>query len=60
MGRELPRYTHISHTLVLDIFICDEAVDLRGHGVDGAEAEDVEEHDAAVVDEVLNRAAGQG
>lgn len=53
-------HTHVPHAFFLDRRVGDEAADFGGGRVDGGEAEDVEEDEAAVVDEVLDCFAGEG
>ena len=54
------RYGYVSFAFLLDALIHNEAANLGGRRVYGTEAEDVEENETAVVDEVLDRLAGEG
>lgn len=49
----------VARALLLHALVDDEAGDLGRRSVDGAELEDVEQDDAAVVDEMLNGFAGE-
>lgn len=54
------RHADVSRALVFDVRVDYKAPDFCGRRVDGAEAEYVQQHEAAVVYEVLDGAAREG
>jgi hypothetical protein len=54
------RYSYVSLAFLLDAFVQDEAANFGCWRIYSAETEDVEEDEAAVVDEMLDSLSGEG